>query len=83
MSRGFRRGPWGGLGGIEISLLCVREVLNNLRVLRASVRGFLWWSCQVQGAFARGDLFRLELLDLFFAQAGGLDDDVKGDSGGF
>ena len=29
-----------------------------------------------------GDLFLLELLDLFFAQAGGLDDDVKGDSGG-
>ena len=35
---------------IEISLLCVREVLNNLRELRASVRGFRWWrSCQCRG----------------------------------
>ena len=31
----------------------------------------------MQGAFAGGDLFLLELFDLFFAQAGGLDDDVK------
>ncbi len=39
---------------LEISLLCVREVLNYLRVLRASVRGFLWWSGQVQGGFRLG-----------------------------
>ncbi len=46
------------------------------------------WGTQNTGRLAElwelgGDLFLLELLDLFFAQAGGLNDDVKGDSGGF
>ena len=44
------------------------------------------WGCQMHGGFRTeglGGLFLLELLNLFFAQAGGLDDEFYIGSGGF
>ncbi len=64
---------------------------DKMRIMVPGDRNEFFWVFLTEARRARrwgtrnagGDLFLLELLDLFFAQAGGLDDDVKGDSGGF